>query len=99
MMALGVALRFEGGVIFRNVRPVNVLLDEFDQKKIEYARVDLQKLKYSQWELVLVFRDKETREQYELGSLEYKPSWLPGQLKVAQRINPLKAAKRSMGAG
>lgn len=98
-MALGVAFRFEGGVIFRNVRPMNVLLDEFDQKQIEYARVDSKKLKYSQWELVLVFRDRETREQYETGSVEYKPSWLPGQHKVAQRINPLKAAKRSMGVG
>ncbi|HIP82303.1 MAG TPA: hypothetical protein EYH19_01795 [Desulfocapsa sulfexigens] len=96
-MALAVAFRFEGGVIFRNVRPLNALLDEFEQKDIEHVRVDTQKLKYSQWELVLVFKDRETREQYETGSIEYKPSWLPGQHTVAQRINPLKAAKRSMG--
>jgi hypothetical protein len=95
-MALGVAFRFEGGVIYRNVRPMNVLLDEFEQKNIEHVRVDTQKLKYSQWELVLVFKDRETREQYETGAIEYNPSWLPGKLKVAQRVNPLKAAKRSM---
>jgi len=96
-MALAVALRFEGGVIFRNVRPLNVLLDEFNQKQIEHVRVDRQNLKYSQWELVLVFKDRETREQYETGSIEYKPLWLPEQHKVVQRVNPLKAAKRSMG--
>jgi hypothetical protein len=98
-MSLGIAFKFEGGVIFRNVRPLNVLLDEFEQKHIEHVCVDPKKLKYSQWELVLVFKDKETREQYETGSIEYQPSWLPGQQKVVQRINPLKAAKRSMGIG
>lgn len=96
-MALAVAFKFEGGVIFRNVRPLNVLLDEFQQREIEHVRVDSKKLKYSQWELVLVFKDRETREQYETGSIEYKPSWLPGQHQSVQRINPLKAAKRSMG--
>ncbi len=95
-MALAVAFRFEGGVIFRNVRPLDMLLDEFNQHKIEHARVDPAKLKYSKWELVLVFKDQETREQYETGVIEYKASWLPGQQKVVQRINPLKAAKRSM---
>ncbi|PIE64600.1 MAG: hypothetical protein CSA26_07620 [Desulfobacterales bacterium] len=94
-MDKGIALRFEGGPIFRNVRPLSALLEEFQQKNIEFVHVDPTKLKYASWNLVLVFKDKETRDQYSAGKLEYKAAWLPGMRKETHRINPLKAAKRA----
>ncbi len=94
-MEKAVALHFDGGVIFRNVRPKEMLLKEFDTKEIEYVQLDPGKMKYGSWNLVLVFKDKETKEQYLDGQIEYKPTWQPDQRKETQRINPLKAAKRA----
>ncbi len=94
-MSEAIALRFEGGPIFRNVRPVEDLLEEFKGKNIEYVHVDPKTLRYGSWDLVLVFKDAETRERYSSGELEYAPSWLPSMRKEVQRINPLKAAKRA----
>ncbi|PIE56473.1 MAG: hypothetical protein CSA34_03990 [Desulfobulbus propionicus] len=95
-MEHSVALNFEGGVVFRNVRPTSMLVEELEQKKIEYVQVDPKELKYGSWGLVLVFKDKETKDKYTEGQLQYAPGWLPGQRKETQRINPLKAAKRSV---
>ncbi len=94
-MENAIALRFEGGPIFRNVRPLDKLVEEFQQKNIEFVHVDPARMKYASWNLVLVFKDKETRDKYDSGELEYEPSWLPSMRKEAGRINPLKAAKRA----
>ncbi len=94
-MEKAIALDFDGGIIFRNVRPTEVLLDELNTKNIEYVQVDPAKMKYGSWNLVLVFKDKETKEKYVDGQLEYNATWIPGLRKETQRINPLKAAKRA----
>ena len=96
-MSLAIAFRFEGGPIFRNVRPMEMLTDELKQQNIEFAQVDPAKLKHGSWNLVLVFKDSETRKGYESGEINYNPTWLPGKYQVVQRINPLKAAKRAAG--
>ncbi|PID77087.1 MAG: hypothetical protein CSB24_03290 [Deltaproteobacteria bacterium] len=98
-MEKAIALGFEGGIIFRNVRPVEVLLDELNSRNIEYVQVDPAKMKYGSWQLVLVFKDGETRKQYLDGQLEYEPVWVPGLRQEKQRINPLKAAKRAAKRG
>lgn len=96
-MPLAIAFRFEGGSVFRNVRPLEMLTDELKQLNIEHVPLNPLTLKHGSWNLVLVFRDRKTREKYESGELKYNPSWLPGKHQVVQRINPLKAAKRAAG--
>ncbi|PIE59521.1 MAG: hypothetical protein CSA32_03985 [Desulfobulbus propionicus] len=94
-MTQAIALYFDGGIIFRNVRPLEMILDECVSKGIEHIHVNPQEMKYGTWDLVLVFNNKETREQYQAGEVQYTPSWAPGTRKEKQRINPLKAAKRA----
>ncbi|PIE64399.1 MAG: hypothetical protein CSA26_08560 [Desulfobacterales bacterium] len=98
-MTKAVAFRFEGGVIFRNVRPLEVMIEEFKQKNIPYVHIDPKTQKYASWNLVLVFEDEETKQKYSAGEIEYKPNWLPGMHTQTQRINPLKAAKRAAARG
>lgn len=90
-----VALKFNGGILFRNVRPLKALLEELLTKNILHLHLDPQKMKYGSWDIVLVFKDQQEKEQYENGSVEYNPFWVPGLRKEVQRINPLKAAKRA----
>ncbi len=96
-MSLAIAFRFEGGPVFRNVRPLEMMIDELKQQDIEHVSINPLTLKHGSWNLVLVFKDRETKDKYESGEAKYNPTWLPGQYQVVQRINPLKAAKRAAG--
>ncbi len=94
-MTQAVALHFDGGIMCRNVRPLESMLEEFSARNIEHVHVNPALIKFGSWDLVLVFKDKETREKYESGELEYTNTWQPGSRVEVQRINPLKAAKRA----
>ncbi len=94
-MTLAIALNFDGGIIFRNVRPLDDILTECTDKGIHHVHVNPAELKYGSWDLVLVFKNEELREQYLSGAITYEAAWAPGIRKEKQRINPLKAAKRA----
>lgn len=94
-MKLAVALPFDGGLIYRNVRPLSMILEEFDARNIAYVHVDSGKMQYGCWDVVLVFRNNDLREKYAAGEIEYTAAWKPGVRTEKQRVNPLKAAKRA----
>ncbi len=93
----GIAIRYESKLISRNVRPVNEILQEFEQKEILHTTIDPAQMKYGNWDIVIEFADQRNYDQFKSGQLKLDADWLSGGQAQEQRINPLKASKRAAG--
>jgi len=93
----GIAIRYESKLISRNVRPVNEILQEFEQKEILHTTIDPAEMKYGNWDIVIEFADQKNYDQFKSGQLKLDADWLSGGQAQEQRINPLKASKRAAG--
>jgi predicted transcriptional regulator len=96
-MSLAVAIHCTSGLIYRNVRPVETITEELDASSVEYVQIPASEKKIGSWEVVLVFQDKESLEQYEKGEL--KAPWDIEVEEAPKSINPLKASKRAARGG
>lgn len=96
--ALAVSIKFESCTLFRNVRPVRDILDDFDANSIPYVRIDPAVAKYGSWQVVIAFSDRNNYEEYTNGGLTLKDlvgTWQTAATEGVRSVNPLKAAKRA----
>ncbi len=96
---LGISIKYESRTIFRNVRPVDEIIAEFEEKKIPYMPIDPEEMKYGNWDIVVAFEQQESYDQFKEGKITLKTDWLSTGQTQAQRVNPLKASKRAHAGG
>lgn len=94
---LGISIKFESRTIFRNVRPVNEIISEFEDKQIPYIPVDPARMKYGNWNIVVAFDQQENYEEFRAGKINLASDWLSSGQAQKVNINPLKASKRAHG--
>lgn len=93
----GVAIKYENKLIFRNVRPVDEIVKEFEEKEILHAAIDPADMKYGSWNVVIAFSTQESYDQYKAGDIKFSNDWITGGASQERRVNPLKASKRAAG--
>lgn len=96
--ALAVSFKFESSILFRNVRPVDDILDDFEVNGIPHVHIDPAVAKYGSWQVVIAFSDRNNYEKYVNGELTLKDligTWQTAATEGVRGINPLKAAKRA----
>ncbi len=97
---LAVSIKYESRSIYRNVRPIGDILQEFEAKEIAHTQIDPEILKYGTWNIVVAFSKPENYELFKEGKITIEKDWLQSGSKGAeQSVNPLKASKRAAGGG
>lgn len=92
---LGISFKYESRSLFRNVRPVNDIIDDLTSKQIPYVKIDPEEMKYGSWELIIAFSKQETYQRFITGELSANDLWIKTDSSQGRLVNPLKAAKRA----
>ncbi len=96
---LGIAFKYESRTLFRNVRPIDEIIEDFKQRDIPHVRIDPAVMKYGRWDLVIAFAEDENHQLFKAGELTVNDLWQSPRREQQRRVNPLKAAKRAAAAG
>ena len=94
---LGISIKYESRTIFRNVRPVNDIIAEFEEKKIPHLPIDPEHMRYGNWEIVVAFARQESCDRLKNGEIKFQTDWLGSGQPQKKSVNPLKASKRAHG--
>jgi len=92
---LGISFQYESRTLFRNVRPVGDILDDFKKNDILHVHVDPDEIKYGSWNLIIAFAKQENYDLFMVGKLSPTDLWQTSDKSEQRSINPLKAAKRA----
>ncbi|SDZ77697.1 hypothetical protein SAMN05660420_00256 [Desulfuromusa kysingii] len=92
---LGISFKYESRSLFRNVRPVNNIIDDFTANNIPYVKLDSEKMQYGSWDLIIAFSKQENYERFVAGELSVDDLWIKADKGQEHVVNPLKAAKRA----
>lgn len=92
---LAISFKYESRTLFRNVRPLSDILDDFKTNNILHVHIDPEEIKYGSWNLVIAFAKQENYDLFVAGQLSPEDLWKADKTSEQHRVNPLKAAKRA----
>jgi len=96
---LGISFKYESRSLFRNVRPVEEILDDFKRNGIPHIHIDPVETKYGNWNLVVAFSRQENCELFKAGKLSLDDLWQSSNHSQQFSTNPQKTAKRAAVSG
>lgn len=98
-ITLGISFKYESRTLFRNVRPVDDILDDFKKNGIPHVHIDPDEMKYGSWNLIIAFAKQENYDLFHEGKISASDLWDTSDKSEQRSVNPLKAAKRAAAGG